>query len=49
MQRRVIEFANDRQGQDPAVDTVIAFMGSGGTGYGGSPLNNARMNVNLKP
>jgi multidrug efflux pump len=48
MRRRVIEFATLVK-QDPAVDTVISFMGSGGTGYGGSPLNNARMNVNLKP
>ena len=43
MERRVVQFA-DVVRQDPAVDTVIAFVGSGG----GSPLNNARMNVNLK-
>jgi multidrug efflux pump len=42
MEQRLIQFI-DVLRQDPAVDTVIAFVGGGG-----SPLNNARMNVNLK-
>jgi multidrug efflux pump len=46
MEKRVIQFS-DVVRQDPAVDTVIVYVGGGGLG-GGSPLNNARMLVNLK-
>jgi multidrug efflux pump len=45
MERSVTGLANIVR-QDPAVDTVIAFMGAGG--FAGSPLNKARMLVNLK-
>jgi multidrug efflux pump len=44
MSRRVAEFV-DIVKQDPAVDTVVAYVGGGG---GASALNSARMNVNLK-
>ncbi|HWW85879.1 MAG TPA: efflux RND transporter permease subunit, partial [Vicinamibacterales bacterium] len=47
MSRRVNEFA-DAVRQDPAVETVMAYIGGGGGGGGGSPMNTARMNVNLK-
>jgi multidrug efflux pump len=46
MQRRVVQFA-DLVRQDPAVDGVIAYAGGGGLG-GGSAVNTARVNVNLK-
>jgi multidrug efflux pump len=46
MQRRVVQFA-DVVRQDPAVDGVIAYAGGGGLG-GGSAVNTARVNVNLK-
>jgi multidrug efflux pump len=44
MNQHLIHFI-DVLRQDPAVDTVLAFVGGGGGG--GAPLNNARMNVNL--
>jgi multidrug efflux pump len=46
MQRRVIQFA-DIVRQDPAVDGVVAYAGGAGLG-GGSAVNTARVNVNLK-
>ncbi len=46
MQRRVVQFA-DIVRQDPAVDGVVAYAGGGGLG-GGSAVNTARVNVNLK-
>ena len=46
MQRRVVQFA-DVVRKDPAVDGVIAYAGGGGLG-GGSAVNTARVNVNLK-
>ncbi len=45
MQRRIVQFA-DIVRQDPAVDAVMAYAG-GGMG-GGSAVNTARVNVNLK-
>ena len=44
MSRRVAQFVEVVK-QDPAVETVVAYVGGGG---GGSALNSARMNVNLK-
>ncbi len=46
MQRRIIQFA-DIVRQDPAVDGVVAYAGGSGPG-GGSAVNTARVNVNLK-
>jgi multidrug efflux pump len=46
MQRRVVQFA-DIVRQDPAVNGVVAYAGGGGLG-GGSAVNTARVNVNLK-
>src|SRR5262249_8487943 len=45
MERRVKQFSDVVQ-SDPAVDGVMVYVG-GGMG-GGSPVNTARMNVNLK-
>ncbi len=45
MERRVKQFS-DAVRSDPAVDGVMVYVG-GGMG-GGSPVNTARMNVNLK-
>jgi multidrug efflux pump len=45
MSRRVAQFVEVVK-QDPAVETVVAYVGGGG---GASALNSARLNVNLKP
>ena len=34
---------------DPAVDTLNAYVGGGGGGGGGSALNQGRLNITLKP
>jgi multidrug efflux pump len=47
MQRHTVEMLNIVM-QDPAVDTLNAFMGGGGPGGGGA-LNTGRMFVALKP
>ncbi len=43
--RKLIEIVE----QDPAVDTLNAYVGGGGGGGGGSALNQGRMNISLKP
>jgi multidrug efflux pump len=44
MSRRTAQFV-EIVGQDPAVETVVAYVGGGG---GASAVNSARLNVNLK-
>ncbi|HLH38935.1 MAG TPA: multidrug efflux RND transporter permease subunit [Bryobacteraceae bacterium] len=43
--KRLIEIVE----QDPAVETLNAYVGGGGGGGGGSALNQGKMNISLKP